>query len=136
MLSVSNSLTTHAAHIARFAGAGGLATAVHWLLMTGLVLLKLPALLATVVGSIAGAGVNYVLQRHLAFRHRHDHPQQGARYVIACLLLWLANAMVFWIANVFLVLVIWQSQLLASAATALLAYCLYQFLVFVGELRS
>lgn len=119
----------------RFAGAGLLSTGTHWLVMATLVMSGLPALFATVAGSVAGAGANYVLQHRLTFHDRHRHPQQLPRYVLACAFLWLSNALIFFLGDSVMVLAVWLSQLLATVITAVLSFHVFKNLVFVGEDR-
>lgn len=126
----------HLPRVARFAGAGLLATGAHWIVMAVLVVSGLPALAATVAGSMAGAVTNYVLQHRLTFHDRHKHPDQAGRYVMACMLLWLGNALVFFLGDSVMLLPVWISQVLATVATAVLSFHVFRSLVFIGEVRS
>lgn len=104
--------------------------------MAALLIINVPALAATMAGSVVGAAVNYILQHRITFRDRHYHSGQRIRYLLSCLILWISNAVMFFLAVKVSELAVWQAQFLATAATAVAAYLIYHSVVFVGETRS
>ena len=66
----------------RFLGAGGLATACHYAVLTALVELgPLGPTPATCVGYASGAALNYWLRRRFVFRSRARHRSTAPRYL-------------------------------------------------------
>jgi len=114
----------------RFALAGGLATALHWLTMAALVAADLDARVATAWGAIAGAAANYFLQRAHAFGSRILHHRAVPRYAVACLLAWALNLALFSLLQTLTPLAIAPAQFLTTAAAAACSYLLYSRLVF------
>lgn len=67
---------------ARFLGAGGLATACHYVLLAALVEIGgVPPVAATSAGYAAAALLNYSLRRGFVFRSRAPHRRAGPRYL-------------------------------------------------------
>jgi putative flippase GtrA len=114
----------------RFVCASGIATLSHWLLMAFLIGLGVPALQATVVGSVAGALANFFAQRHLTFHDRRVTAMAVWPYVLACLLSWLINAGVFQLGFAWAGFPVAIAQGLATLMAALASYVLYGCLVF------
>lgn len=115
---------------ARFLLSGGMATALHWLLMTALIAVPVPAVLATALGAIAGACLNYLLQYHFTFRARTDHAKAVPVYFLVAALGWLANLGLFAGLHLLLDLNIAIAQVLTTGIVALLNYVLYKRVVF------
>jgi len=115
---------------ARFLASGGLATALHWLVMTALVSIQVPAVAATALGAIAGACLNYLLQYHFTFRARTDHTKSVPVYVLVAALGWLANLGLFAGLHLLLDLPAASAQVLTTGIVALLNYVLYKRFVF------
>lgn len=70
----------------RFLGAGGLATACHYALLTALVeLASLPPVPASSIGYAAAAALNYFLRRCFVFRSRSRHRRTIPRYLAVAL---------------------------------------------------
>ena len=68
--------------LARFLGAGGLATATHYAVLGALTAGGLlPAVAATCLGYAVGAALNYWLRRRLVFRSRRPHRRALPRYL-------------------------------------------------------
>ncbi|EYC51570.1 polysaccharide biosynthesis protein GtrA [Hylemonella gracilis str. Niagara R] len=114
----------------RFVCAGGIATVSHWLLMAALIGLGQPELLATVVGSVSGALVNFFAQRHLTFRDRPVTHMAVWPYAWTCLLSWLINAWVFHLCFAWAGWPVAVAQGLATLMAAWASYFLYGRLVF------
>lgn len=116
-----------------FVTAGGLATLFHWLVMAALIGSGLEPTLATASGSVAGAALNYGLQRRLAFRDAGPHRITLWRYTGSCLVAWLCNLAFFFLLNNVLALPIPLSQLVTTGLVAALNYIVYQRFVFYEQ---
>ena len=104
--------------------------ALHWLLMTALIAVAIPAVAATAVGALAGACLNYLLQYHFTFRARIDHTKSVPVYVLVAALGWLANLGLFAGLQLLLDLDTAIAQVLTTGIVALLNYILYKRVVF------
>lgn len=114
----------------RFLVSGGFSTGVHWLVMSLLVLAGLTAEVSTAVGALVGALVNYQLQHRFAFRSNREHRSAFTRYVIACVVNWVTNLLLFTALHRLTGLSVAPAQVLTSAIIAILSYTLYKRLVF------
>lgn len=110
--------------------AGGLATAFHWLVMAGLIGIGLGPTFSTAVGSVAGALMNYGLQRRLAFTNAGPHGITLWRYAGSCLFAWLCNLILFFLLNSALSVPVTLSQAITTGLVAALNYIVYKRLVF------
>ncbi|WP_228160489.1 MULTISPECIES: GtrA family protein [Marinobacter] len=113
-----------------FLASGGLATALHWSVMAGLWGLGVAPALATATGSAAGAGVNYGLQRRLAFGVASPHRRALPRYLLSCSLAWLSNVLLFAFLHSVAACPVALAQVATTALVTGLNYCLYQRFVF------
>jgi len=124
----------------RFIVAGGTATLAHWLTMALLVVAGTAPSMATATGAVAGAGVNYLMQKTYTFRSTNDHRVALPRYVAACALLWLANLLLFVLLHRLLHVPVASAQFVTTAFVALLSYALYRRMVFndrgIGNVRT
>lgn len=83
--------------VPRFLGVGAAATAVHYGLMTGLVeMASWPPVLAAVAGFVAGAVVNYLLNRRYTFASRRAHREGAPRFVLMLIFACTLNAALVW----------------------------------------
>jgi|TARA_B110000967_G_scaffold156392_1_gene161366 putative flippase GtrA len=82
--------------ILRFLVSGGIATAVHWATLWGLINLQVEAVLASSIGAFVGAIVNYFLQYFFTFKTRRRHKQALLAYAPAVLVSWLLNLALFY----------------------------------------
>jgi putative flippase GtrA len=114
----------------RFLFSGGLATLAHWLVMALLIMAGSDAAVATGVGAIVGALVNYILQRNVTFRSSVAHRRAMQAYLLACVIIWCANLAVFIILHSGLGLTPLYAQGLTTAIVACLSYVLYKRMVF------
>lgn len=115
---------------AGFLTAGGLATATHWSAMGLIVELGVQPVTATATGSVAGAIVNYGLQRRLAFRKAGPHSQTLGRYLASCGLAWVANLTLFSFLSHGMALSDAPAQVVTTTLVAALNFVVYQRLVF------
>lgn len=67
---------------ASFASAGALGTIAHYLVLLGLVSIFLAhPVTASILGSLAGAMVNYLLSHHWVFRSKRRHSETLSKFV-------------------------------------------------------
>ncbi|NIC04987.1 GtrA family protein [Halomonas sp. DX6] len=118
------------AQVQGFSAAGGLATLFHWLVLAGLVSIGLGPTLSTATGSLAGALMNYRLQRRLAFRRAGPHGFTIWRYTASCLFAWFCNLALFYLLHTILASPVLFSQVVTTGVVAALNYLIYKRLVF------
>lgn len=125
---LSNS--TRLTEVMRFVAAGGVATLSHWLTMALLILAGMFPAMATAIGAVLGALVNYLMQKIYTFRSTNSHRIALPRYIAACVFLWLANLLLFMLLNGLFFLSVASAQFITTAFVALMSYWLYRSLVF------
>ena len=137
MASGANSLqslsNTRVFEVQRFIVSGGVSTLSHWLTMALLIFAGVIPALATAIGAIVGAIVNYLAQKSYTFKSRSLHRIALPRYIAACAILWLANLVVFMLLNGPLSLPVAPAQLVTTALVAILSYWLYRIMVFTDS---
>lgn len=80
-LAASNKIPM-AVQFASFASAGALGTSVHYLVLLGLVSIFLAhPVTASILGSLAGAIVNYLLSHHWVFRSKRNYSETLSKFV-------------------------------------------------------
>lgn len=114
----------------RFIISGGLSTLSHWTMMWILVYASVIPEVASSIGAILGAVINYYLQREFAFKSIRKHKSTIPRYFIVCVIIWVSNLFIFFTLFRILNVEIIASQLLATALVALLSYWLFNKNVF------
>ena len=92
----ASSLLTLVKLVLRFLVSGGIATAVHWATLWGLIHLQVEAVLASSIGAFVGAIVNYFLQYFFTFKTKRQHKQALLAYAPAVLVSWLLNLALFY----------------------------------------
>lgn len=110
--------------------AGSIATLLHWLSMAVFVYFEMEPTRATLIGSIVGAALNYLLQRQLAFRNAGPHSRTLLRYVSSCLFAWLCNVIIFYWLNSVWNMPVSLSQIVTTGLVASLNFVVYQRIVF------
>lgn len=124
------SVFARAARGARFAAAGIAATLLHWACMAALIAAGSDARLATALGALAGAALNYPLQHRHTFSSTRAHGSALPRYLAACAVGWLANLLLFALLHGPVALAAPIAQALTTVAVAALNYLLYARMVF------
>lgn len=124
------SLLTLVKLVLRFLVSGGIATAVHWAALWGLILLQLDAVLASSIGAFLGAIVNYFLQYFFTFKTKRQHKQALLAYAPAVLVSWLLNLVLFYslYGDVFLDPLV--AQVATTAVVMVVNFLLYKKVVF------
>ena len=90
-----SSLSRLAHYVLRFSISGGIATLAHWLLMALLIQQGIAPVTATAVGALTGALVNYVMQFHFTFGAKAQHQTAIPSYIVAVIISWVANLLIF-----------------------------------------
>lgn len=120
--------------IIRFLCCGALATLVHWMvflfLISGLSMPSVAPLLATTLGAVVGAIVNYFLQHHLAFVSQASYQQTALPYLISVLLGFALNALCFALLMQLNVFPLWLTQVLSTACVTVFNFIFYKKVVF------
>ncbi|WP_166263915.1 GtrA family protein [Marinobacter caseinilyticus] len=114
----------------RFVVSGGLATGMHWLAMSVMILFGAEPAWATAAGSVVGAGANYALQRQLTFRSRKAHRRTLPRYLLSCVIAWTTNLLLFYALYQDAGLQPVSAQLITTVVVAALNYSVFKRLVF------
>ena len=124
------SLLTLVKLVLRFLVSGGIATAVHWAALWGLILLQVDAVLASSIGAFLGAIVNYFLQYFFTFKTKRQHKQALLAYAPAVLVGWLLNLVLFYslYGDVFLDPLV--AQVATTAVVMVVNFLLYKKVVF------
>ncbi|MGY8906686.1 MAG: GtrA family protein [Pseudomonadales bacterium] len=124
------SLLTLVKLVLRFLVSGGIATAVHWAALWGLILLQVDAVLASSMGAFLGAIVNYFLQYFFTFKTKRQHKQALLAYAPAVLVSWLLNLVLFYslYGDVFLDPLV--AQVATTAVVMVVNFLLYKKVVF------
>lgn len=107
-----------------------MATLFHWVAMSGLILLGMEPVAATLFGSVVGAVTNYGLQRTLAFPNARSHIEAIWRYVFSCSLASILNVLIFFFLHQLIEIPVAPAQLLTTVVVAAFNYVVYQRLVF------
>ncbi|MCL4757714.1 MAG: GtrA family protein [Rhodocyclaceae bacterium] len=126
----------HWLRIIRFIGMGGAATLAHWAVMLALIRSGGNPVTATVLGSIAGAALNYVLQHRHTFSSPVAHSHAFPRYLGVCALAWFSNLMLFTFLHFRTGVHPATAQLLTTLLVSTLNYQLYKRMVFHGSDRD
>ena len=121
--------------IFRFLVSGGAATLIHFSVMALLIYIGLLAIYATMLGAIAGAASNYLLQYHYTFRSQRSHRKSAMEFLFASLLAWLSNVVLFVITHQFIGLDVITAQLLVTAIVTVQNYFIYK-LVFHARVNT
>ena len=124
---------TRVLEIQRFVVSGGVSTLSHWLTMALLIIAGMLPALATAIGAIVGAIVNYFAQKTFTFKSRKQHRITIPRYIAACAILWIANLVIFILLNESLAIAVAPAQLLTTTIVAILSYWLYRVMVFTDS---
>ena len=124
------SLLTLVKLVLRFLVSGGIATAVHWAALWGLILLQVDAVLASSIGAFLGAIVNYFLQYFFTFKTKRQHKQALLAYAPAVLVSWLLNLVLFYslYGDVFLDPLV--AQVATTAVVMVVNFLMYKKVVF------
>jgi putative flippase GtrA len=108
---------SHRYSVPAYIGAGGIATASHYLVTVAAVeLLHVVPLAASIAGFSVGAAVKYYLNYFMAFRSDARHSAAVVRFVAVLGVLFVLNAALFWLFNEGLHLHYMLAQVLTTIA--------------------
>ncbi len=117
--------------IRKFIISGGGATACHFGVMWLLINFKVYATLATAIGMMIGAVINYFLQYNWTFKADISHLTSTRNYIITVILSFISNTFLFWLCYDKLYINILLSQIITSIIVALQNYLIYKKFVFL-----
>lgn len=116
--------------VLRFLVSGGIATAVHWATLWGLINLHIEAVLASSIGAFVGAIVNYVLQYFFTFKTERQHKQALLAYIPAVAFSWSLNLVLFYSLYGGLFTEPLMAQVVTTAVVAVVNFLVYKKVVF------
>lgn len=120
-----------AATFVRFAMMGGIGTAAQYLTLVALVhAAGIDAVLASSIGAIVGAIVNYLLNQHVTFRGQRSWKETGPRYVVVVAIGFVLNAAVMALLVHGLALNYLASQIIATGVTFVVNFLISHFWAF------
>ena len=119
--------------VLRFLVSGGIATAVHWATLWGLINLHIEAVLASSIGAFIGAIVNYVLQYFFTFKTKRLHKQALLAYIPAVSISWLLNLGLFYSLYRSLFSEPLMAQVVTTSIIMLVNFLLYKKVVFLAK---
>ena len=114
----------------RFLISGGLATIVHWAVFALLAHVGIVAVLATTLGAITGAIVNYYLQFYVTFKSQQKHIKTLPNYLIAVGFSFFLNGLIFMGLEKILPNELMVVQILTSMVVTVINFILYKKVVF------
>ena len=115
-----------------FAMAGGFATALHYALLVALVQAQVSVVMASSVGAVFGALLNYGINRRFTFRSRRAHRQALPRYLLIAAAGFVINGYVITVAlNARLHYL--AAQVIATATVLLWNFVIHRWWTFRGE---
>ncbi len=117
----------------RFCAAGAVGTAAHYLTLGLLVHAGWHATLATCVGAVAGALVNYGLNYRYTFHSWRPHRIAMSRFGAIAAIGWLLNGVVFALLHQGARLPLWPAQLLTTALVLAWNFAGNRWWTFGGE---
>lgn len=118
------------AQVGKFLTSGGISTVLHWALMALLIGAGIHATIATLIGALAGAALNYLLQYHWTFSVHKPHAETISTYVLAVLLSAGVNTALFHFIALHLGETIVSAQITATTIVAGMNFIVYKRVVF------
>ena len=116
--------------IKNFIIGGGSATAAHYLIMALLVSFEMSPLLATTIGALFGAVLNYIVQYHYTFKSSQSHSRAISSYVLSVSFGFVMNFLLFAFFYESLHFHIILSQLTVTAIVMVMNFTLYKYFIF------
>lgn len=116
--------------VLRFLVSGGIATAVHWATLWGLIHLQVEAVLASSIGAFVGAVVNYFLQYFFTFKTKRQHKHALLAYIPSVSVSWLLNLALFYSLYGSLLPEPLMAQVVVTSIIMVVNFLLYKKVVF------
>ena len=121
----------------RFGISGGLSTSLHWCVMALLTYFQLTSPeIATGIGALTGAVLNYFLQYHFTFKTQREHKLAVPAYILVASLGWVLNFAIFWLLHSKLALIPAVAQVLTTGIVTVSNFILYKTVVFHEHTES
>lgn len=122
---------------ASFASAGALGTIAHYLVLLGLVSIFLAhPVTASILGSLAGAMVNYLLSHHWVFRSKRNHSETLSKFVAVGGLGLVLNAAIMYVLVTIASIHYLLAQIAATGIVLLWNFLGNRFWTFADETRN
>lgn len=121
------SLTTQ---VTQFLVSGGVATLIHWTVMSLLIREGWQPVVATTMGALAGSVFNYVLQFYWTFSGIGVHDRAMPTYTCTVVLAWCVNAALFYFLTSLVHTGLVVAQACTTATVAVMNFILYKRIVF------
>ena len=132
-MAATTSLITLVKLVLRFLVSGGIATAIHWATLWGLINLQVEAVLASSIGAFVGAIANYFLQYFFTFKTKLRHKQALLAYIPAVLVSWLLNLVLFYSVYGWLLTDPLMAQMVTTGIVMVVNFLLYKKVVFLAK---
>jgi putative flippase GtrA len=132
-MAITTSLITLVKLVLRFLVSGGIATAIHWATLWGLIILQVEAVLASSIGAFVGVIANYFLQYFFNFKtkRRHKKALLGYMPVMPVMLVsWLLNLVLFYCLYSWLLPDPLMAQVVTTGIVMVVNFLLYKKLLF------
>jgi putative flippase GtrA len=129
-MAITTSLITLVKLVLRFLVSGGIATAIHWATLWGLIILQVEAVLASSIGAFVGAIANYFLLYFFNFKTKRRHKKALLAYRPVVLVSWLLNLVLFYCLYSWLLPDPLMAQVVTTGVVMVVNFLLYKKLVF------
>ncbi len=129
-MAITTSLITLVKLVLRFLVSGGIATAIHWATLWGLINLQVEAVLASSIGAFVGAIANYFLLYFFNFKTKRRHKKALLAYIPVVLVSWLLNLVLFYCLYSWLLPDPLMAQVVTTGVVMVVNFLLYKKLVF------
>ena len=129
-MAITRSLITLVKLVLRFLVSGGIATAIHWATLWGLIILQVEAVLASSIGAFVGAIANYFLLYFFNFKTKRRHKKALLAYIPVVLVSWLLNLVLFYCLYSWLLPDPLMAQVVTTGVVMAVNFLLYKKLVF------
>ena len=114
----------------RFLVSGGIATAVHWATLWGLINLQVEPVLASSIGAFVGAIANYFLQYFFTFKTKRQHKKALVAYIPTVVVSWLLNLGLFYSLYGWFISEPMLAQVVTTGVVMVVNFVLYKKVVF------
>jgi putative flippase GtrA len=139
-MAITTSLITLVKLVLRFLVSGGIATAIHWATLWGLIILQVEAVLASSIGAFVGVIANYFLQYFFNFKTKRRHKKALLGYMPVMpvmpvmLVSWLLNLVLFYCLYSWLLPDPLMAQVVTTGIVMVVNFFFYKKLLFRSKL--
>ena len=115
----------------RFAGVGGLSTAVYWLfLLTLTLLLRFQPTIASIMAYLLGFGVSYLCHRNITYRSHAFIAPELARFLTMQAICFVLGNLVFWLVTAWLQLPVIAGGMALTLVSIGVSYVICEIWIF------